>query len=348
MLARMLQGVKPSFWVRWIALIFILTGGPSLAEDPPRDERKNWAPSVGISSGAIVQRLQGAISSSEVYCPVTVPNPGPGDFPVGICTAGQRSTERPFPWLGPDQPVQPGAPSVTRERVFTPYLAATFELMTPRLWERWGAPRPFAHVDLQYTFGFERDVVVLGQPGPLKFPDNFPNPPATIIQGQGSLATVNAASFQFAGGIGVAFTFKISDRTVRIKPSVEYQREDVTYSGEVKRVVQTQSTNSNPPSNPANYRDILLYASKQKVYHSVGPGLEVEVDTRRAGPLMLSLFIGAQAYAVIGDLEVTLKSTNEDPVIVEAGGDEFATWSFLPNRWLFRGNVGLRFRWSPE
>ncbi|MFP6641466.1 MAG: hypothetical protein VCC04_14575 [Myxococcota bacterium] len=340
MLARMVHRVKTPFCGALLCLMFALgTGaGPALGEGTSQAERTRWVPSFGILSAAFVQRVQGSVGTGDIYCPQP--------YVDGICV----STEGVMPGA-PQNPIQPG--KTERSRTFTPMLAATFQLMSPSFIDGLGAPRAFAHVDLGYTFGFERNIAVTGSPGPIVYPPCFPdtqppqtffcNPQAVYIQGQGATAVFEADSFQFAGGVGLAFSLEVLDRTVRIMPSVEYMREGLEFSGEVTRVIMSKkpvAERGEPGYPDAKYRNILLSAQKRKVYHSVGPGLEVEVDTRRAGPLMLSLFASARAYAVVGDLEVQFQDTNQY--------GEQAVWTFLPNRWLFSGNVGLRFRWVPE
>jgi len=340
MLARMVDRVKTPFCGLLLCLIFALGAwaGPALGEETPRDERTRWVPSFGILSAAVVQRVQGSVGTGDIYCPQP--------YEDGICVSTGG-----IPGGPPSSPIQPN--TTERPRTFTPSLAATFQLMSPSFIDQLGAPRAFAHVDLSYTFGFERNIAITGAPGPIVYPPCFPNavppetffcnPEAVYIQGQGAAAVFQADSFQFSGGVGLAFSLEVGDRTVRIMPSVEYTREGLELSGEVTRVIMSKLpvANRGEPGYPdAQYRNILLSAQKQKVYHSLGPGLEVEVDTRRAGPLMLSVFASARAYAIVGDLEVQFEDTNQY--------GEQAVWNFLPNRWLFSGNVGLRFRWVPE
>ena len=47
-----------------------------------------------------------------------------------------------------------------------------------------------------------------------------------------------------------------------------------------------------------------------------------------------------RGYHLFGDLETTFSQTNEF--------GETATWTFRPDRWVWRGGVGFRFRWLPE
>ena len=82
-----------------------------------------------------------------------------------------------------------------------------------------------------------------------------------------------------------------------------------------------------------------------KGYHSLGPGLELELDAGRAGPLMASVYTSGQAYHVLGDREFNVLGVGEFDV---GGGsvEQLSTYELDP--WQYRFAVGLRFRWMPE
>ena len=137
-------------------------------------------------------------------------------------------------------------------------------------------------------------------------------------------------------GAGIAFTFEAFERTIRVKPSVEYIREELTVTGLVNRAVRLES----PGTSIDSYRLIELSDSQTKVYQGVGPGIEFETDAGQAGPFMLSVYLAGQGYSFLGDLDVHLVDTNEY--------GEFAEWDFTKQRWGWAARVGLRFRWLPE
>jgi hypothetical protein len=58
---------------------------------------------------------------------------------------------------------------------------------------------------------------------------------------------------------------------------------------------------------------------------------------------MLTVFLSAQAYALLGDRKVNFSDSQTD-----AFGTESASWRFEPDEWLYRGAVGIRFRWLPK
>ena len=83
----------------------------------------------------------------------------------------------------------------------------------------------------------------------------------------------------------------------------------------------------------------MLNGSGSKTFHGVGPGLEIEMDTRRAGPFLLALFVSGQAYKILGDREISFSASNEY--------GETADWTYENHSWVYRGGVGLRFRFLP-
>ena len=305
-----------------IALIWFAAIGPGESqaeEEAARDDKSRWVPAFGLSSGAYVQRFQGSLSASPLNCgtaadPTCAPNPF-------------------TPKASPDLfDLQPGAPSTDRERVFTPFIAAGLELTTPSLIDGFGAPSLFAHVDFAYTFGFTKNIAVLGAPGPLAPPPPLETDPR-LWKGQGDSMTFKASDFQFSGGVGITFHLDVLDRRVRVKPSLEYMRQSMTLTGFLQRVIATEQGGE-------DLRFIEFGDSEEVVFHSIGPGLELEVDAGRKGPLVLALYGGAQAYAILGSNRVNLSDSNDL--------GESAEWKYIANRWFFRGSVGLRFRWAPE
>jgi len=127
------------------------------------------------------------------------------------------------------------------------------------------------------------------------------------------------------------------------------------------------------------FREIELDFRDSKVYHGIGPGLELELDTGRLGEFQVSLYGGLRAYRFMGDLDIggraqneaqTNKYTTGDPingpygsgssvemnnlnyerncVVGDAAQCEYADFHFEKERWAYTGHLGIRFRWSPE
>ncbi|MGE4652750.1 MAG: hypothetical protein AAEJ53_17835, partial [Myxococcota bacterium] len=88
-------------------------------------------------------------------------------------------------------------------------------------------------------------------------------------------------------------------------------------------------------------RLISLAAPKTSMdMNGIGPGIEVDTDAGRLGPFMATLFAGASAYYFLGDLDFQAVGVNEY--------GETANFDFEANRWAYRIQAGLRFRWQPE
>ncbi len=302
--------------------------------------------------------------------------------------------------------------------MMTPYFSLATELMSPALLSDWGSPRALAHVDIGYAFGFARGITRIGSPlDQMELPFPFSEltdrvPPSygseQEIIGQGAKLTASVDSLLVGAGLGIAFTFEIGDRTFRVKPTVEYLREEMKISGTLRQA--TRTTFYNPPSdmsqwtpttpifsddpfnfppdpdeNPtpaeAGYREINLDGSSSRVYHGVGPGLEVEMDTGRVGPFVVSIYSGIRAYHFMGDdlsVKFDAQNTPDDSFLLPGEGDvpgpgsnvegrnenlfrncrvptpdqdplcESASFSFEKESWAYTGHVGLRFRFSPE
>jgi hypothetical protein len=74
-------------------------------------------------------------------------------------------------------------------------------------------------------------------------------------------------------------------------------------------------------------------------FWGVGPGLEIEMDAARTGPMVFSLYTSGAAYRMLGDLDLTFSGTNEF--------GETGFWSYEMDEWAFRAGVGVRVRVAP-
>ena len=61
---------------------------------------------------------------------------------------------------------------------------------------------------------------------------------------------------------------------------------------------------------------------------SIGGGIELEMDTLRAGPFMIALFANGQAYRLLGDSDIRLFASD---------GTNTATWDVTLDREIYRG-----------
>jgi hypothetical protein len=310
---------------------------PGAADGEPaaKDEAERWVPSFSLFSGVLVQNAEGDLASSRILGECADPPPGTRPPDPAHCEQQVRPTAPPS-----DVPL----PSVTisgDDRMVTPFVGGSLELMTPGLTYIPGRPRLFVHGDAAASFSATRDVAKEGVPDTFAVTEGVDFAKESTVLGQGSTTSAEVMPLVISAGAGVAFTLEAWERRIRIKPSVEYVREEIEVEGVVKRVVQTRYRPSPRAEDfPDGFRRIELSGREKQVFHGVGPGLEVEMDTLRAGPFMLAVYLAGTAHRFLGDLEVEFSDTNED--------GESADWHFEKNDWAFRGFVGLRFRWVPE
>jgi hypothetical protein len=289
--------------------VLALGGAPALGEEP--DDTGRWIPAASLFGGFVAQRAAASVLSGEIL--------GPG-APV------------------PPEPVRPQVSGT--DTMIAATVGGSLELTTPSFFRPGGQPRLFLHGDVAGAFGFKRTIAGEGKPEDMVFPPTLPpgtiDPGEEVITGQGSRTFAETKPLLITAGAGVAFTLALWDRTLRIKPSVEYIREEIEVTGLVHRAVQINS----PSTGLEDFRLIELSASDSKVYHGIGPGIEFEADAARAGDFMLSVYLAGQGYYFLGDLAVEMSDTNEY--------GEIARWAFEKNPWGWGARVGLRFRWVPD
>lgn len=346
-------------------------GVPALA---PRaaDETQRWVPAFALFSGVFGQQAEGSVQSGTVSFQRTS---RPIRNVPGV-TCPPAPTPLPTGWQCPPLPREP-APLVTtpvtnlirpsaadHDLFVTPFVGLSIEMMTPGFQEVPGRPRLFLHHDASLAFSATRYLAKQGVPGPFVFPD--PVPPGTAegqVDGQGSATQGEVKTLTVSAGVGPAFTIDVWERRLRIKPSFEYFREEIEVTGVVRRVLQTDSgrqvINNNQvvfptipdyPVVPTGFFPLVVQGSETKTFHGIGPGLEVELDTARAGPFMLSVFTAGQAYRMLGDrdIEIDASTTLTDPAFTPNPQTVTAQFDFHKHAWTYRGGVGLRFRWLPE
>jgi len=319
----------------------VLSAGAAFAEGASRaktaDDR--WVPAFSFYSGAQVRNQEGRVS-------------GPLQVEVGVPERGDELA------------------------VFA-FTGMSLELSTPKLFSASG-PRFFAHVDASLSFDSDRPIAGEGNPGPIEYPVNTAGQtlelaPVTGMLGQGTSLHSEAKPLVLSAGAGLSFEFKALGRTLRIKPSLEYMWQETQASVEVGYLVSTQVVTGSsvcsrvavpqvPPGVAQPCASAFLSTSKTKAFHSLGPGIEIEMDTGRVGPVMLALYASGQAYRLLGDGEIDLNAS--EPLFLPDGFNPLGTPpGSLPagvqdpvdvmgsvdlDPWHYRFGVGLRFRWLPK
>ncbi len=224
------------------------------------------------------------------------------------------------------------------------------------------ALRFFAHVGAAYSFDGDDNIVNEGAPGPVyvtnvKGVPNY-NSPLVALNGQGSATEVRAEPLVVSAGLGLSFEFESWGRSLRVKPSVEWLWQESTITGKMGYALANSDGgtagnplpscdgNANPPGCPRAY----LTTGSTKGFHSIGPGVELEMDAGRAGPFMLSLFVSGQFYRFLGDRGIEASAQGELSPIPDppASADIDLLSGYEMDPWHYRTGVGLRFRWMPE
>ena len=369
-----------------------------------RDETERWVPGIALTSGILGQNAEGTVSSTSTVTynyyarqngAISYNNPPPA--PCNALVAKVLTVTRP---LGDAKSPPPNAgptasgsfntlqgtganarcnsitgfraralvlPVGNNDLFLTPLAGTSLEMMTPGLQSVPGRPRLFVHGDVTLAFAFDRNVAKQGTPTGAVIPVG-PITPEVEIRGLGSKTSGQVKTLVYGAGGGPAFTFEAFERRLRVRPSVEWMRQEMQVSGVMNKAFQADTGQQQgldpglpgggltPLLNAVYLQPITLRARDTHVYHGIGPGLEVEMDAARAGPVVLSLFLGGTAYRMLGDLDVHLQANGVVPAQTGPQGQVFtatdqpisADFDFNIHSWAYRGGVGMRFRWLPE
>ena len=296
-----------------------------------------WVPSLALITGLMIHQWDGSVSS-EIS---PIPNPTMVSEPLR-------------------------APDDGSDLAVTPYFGANFELMTPELPIR-TSPRLFVGGDIAAAFGLERAVARVGDPGAVVCPlsdeacERIPfNEDAPLGQGSETVATLDPVIY--GAHAGIAFPFEFYGRGLRLKPSFAWIRFGVDVEGlvtDAECLETVSSTQCNPtPGPPAAegiLREIRLQAGGSGMFDGIGPGLDIEMDTGRFGPLGTSLFVGARFYRILGNRKIELTASESFPqrflmdgmTLADGLGPATANarFTFEMDPWMYRVGIGLRFHW---
>jgi hypothetical protein len=323
---------------------------PSLASSAepkaqPGDDR--WLPSLAITSGVTFQEQRGSQSS------VRLENSDPNT-------------------LTPLRPTRDG-----EDRVVSPYVGAAFEISTPSL-PILSRPRAFATAEILPTFGSERQLSIDGDPSEMRGPEvgavnadeedntHYTTDPRygsgprqigfgeTDAAGLGMRQAVQVKGLVYGAKIGASFSFELRGRQTRIKPSLGWIHYDVESKGYMVTATCNPTNNCTNTytdetgqqiSAPGDFRhDAVVQGSDTGTFDGIGPGIDLEMDTGRYGPIRTSLFLGIHAYYIPGDRDITYTATKT--YSDSFGPDtDVAMWRTRVTPWLYRGGVGIRFQW---
>jgi hypothetical protein len=324
-LARMPIRVKTVAGAFGVSFLAVFMPFAAAAELEDVDEADRWVPALSLSSGFLLQDAEASIESGDVtdLPGLTYPNPNP------------------------NQPIRPAANG--DDLMINPDVGLALELMTPRVAAEWWAPRFFVRAGVSGAFGPQHDIAKEGVIADLSL-----DPDITIVEedaviGQGSRTRAQVDELLVRAGAGVAFTVDALGRRFRVRPSFEYLREEIEVEGAVRRAVCAVPNAVMGCGAKAirfggggvdDFREIDLRGSETKDFHGIGPGLELETDVGRIGPIVPSIFIGGQAYRFLGSRKISFSTSNEFGETLSA--------SFKKDPWAYRVGVGVSLRWLPE
>jgi hypothetical protein len=341
--------------VGWIALAALSVTFPTAARaqgperapraGPGREEGDDlWVPSLAATSGVLLQKQDGSLDACLFANPADATGgcPAPGSVELRPSESGN-------------------------DLALAAFVGADLELMTPAL-PMPTRPRLFLGAEIVPTFASDRNLAgeknptcVKGpEPGDVCARDEDPLHPRAHAygedgaNGQGSVVTTTYDTLSYGANVGVAFPVQAGERHLRIKPSFAWLSYEVEVSGKVvdascNPTSQCTNTQPNPgdPIIPGSLRETILTGSDTRRFNAIGPGLDVEMDTGRYGPLGTSIFLGGRAYRTLGDRKVEVTTTQIYPNdgLPLAGQAVSARWDAEFGAWMFRIGVGLRVQW---
>lgn len=309
--------------------------GDDPAAGPAQAGEDRWVPSLSITGGANFQQQRGWVDSNL------------------------------FEGLNPD-PVPLEGSFKGDDLQVAPFVAAGIELMTPAF-QVPTRPRLFLSAEILPTFASKRALALDGDPTCIRGPEV--GAPCVADEdgsrtrvfgedganGNGSKTTAQIDDLVYGANLGVAFPFRIGRRQLRVKPSVGWVNYGVEAKGLVVNAIcvpvvvifQQSRGGCVDVGNgaPAGFlRETELKGDASRRFNGIGPGLDIEVDAARWGPIGAALFLGARAYYIV-DRESMKFGASES--FDDQFGMDVAKVSFEvePDPWLFRAHVGIRFQW---
>jgi hypothetical protein len=234
----------------------------------------------------------------------------------------------------------------------------TLGLDSPRIPVLPFAPRVTARIGLASGIQADIDLARQDSPGFLQHPPG--RDPRNVVtqpevKGQGSAIAASFGSYFLNGNLGLGFDFPIADRTLRIRPSFEWTLFQMRLDGIVRHANRPSSPNrplidgTTGIEYPSQF--INLDGLGRKQLGGIGPGLELELDAARFGPLVSAVSISGQAYRIYGHRERHLSNGFTDPATYNYAGtvsSATADWTAKFHRWTYRAGLALHLYWRPE
>ena len=220
------------------------------------------------------------------------------------------------------------------------------ELASPVIVDMPGRPRLFAHGDFSFSFDTEEPVVSFGDPGLPPVSTGGATASIEGIENVGTAVRVESKPLVLSGGLGVVFEFEAFDRDYRVRPSLEWM-----YRRDSMQAILGGGENETAGSACGPCRTLFIDVQREKGYHSLGPGIELEVDAARAGDFLVGFYGSFRAYRILGDRKADLiatgswQRTDGQPT---TRADTVMRARYDRDPWHYRFGFGFRLLWSPE
>ena len=237
------------------------------------------------------------------------------------------------------------------EEVGFPFsVGGSLEVASPPLVSDTLPVRLFVHAGGSLVVDPEDPVVSTGDPGSPPFLSPILPAPESI-ENVGQTVRAQAKPWMLTGGIGAVLEIPAFDRTLYLRPSVEWM-----YRRDTMRTILGGGENEDPNPPPPNFlcnpcRTVFLDTQREKGYHSAGLGLAAELDGPQQGDFEMRFFAHFAAFHILGDRTADLSSTaawartdsqptSRAPTTLDA--------TYEREAWHYRFGVGARIVWHPR
>lgn len=375
-----------------VVALWAAAASPSAAQETPSTSEVDrlWIPSFSLMGGVMIQTMESAVASR---CALGGQALGLPPFPendtIRVVEEPACSDPDPTPPSGPNDPDPrnrfpgpgPLRPSDSDDEIaVSPLVAGALQLMSPRIASVPFGPRFFVSGELITFFPPRRQIAREGNPARVGFPDGATNAEQAVsiaLVGVGSSVESEIKTLGFGARTGLAFPFEFRERRLWLRPSVGWMQYTVDVQGRVTAGIKDdlyvplsgdlQTGRWRTISGPG-IREVLLQGRGEKTFNGIGPGVELELEAGRFGPLGTSVFMGFDAFYMLGDRDVrfsssvgcppcptelveTVLQTPFPPVLrptpeADIGSDNYtADWKFEVRPWAFRTMLGVRVHW---
>ncbi len=211
--------------------------------------------------------------------------------------------------------------------------------------------RLFVHAGGAAVIDPEGPVTSNGDPGGPPFQSPV-QPAPESIENVGATVRAQAKPWLLSGGVGAIFEIEAFDRTLYLRPSVEWM-----YRRDTVRTILGGGENEDPNPAPPGFlcnpcRTLFLDTQREKGYHSAGLGLAAEVDGPKRDDFEVRFFANLTVFHILGDRGADLSSsatwirTDAQPTTRVPAETTFDT-TYDREPWHYRFGVGARLVWHP-